>query len=114
MSHASTDATIDYDWDGIRDLMQHIVKTANYKNTKERKLVHDSFRLISSQTFRQPTSLSWDAVKFGLEMMELQVSVGSIPRSLCLKALKALNIFMRKTKSERPHFTRERMDKLSG
>lgn len=98
ISRANTDSTIDNDWDGIRDLMQHIVKTANYKNTQERKLVHDSFRLISSQTFRQPTSLSWDAVKFGLEMMELQVSVGSIPRSLCLQALKALNIFMRNTK----------------
>jgi len=81
-------------WQETRKLMNHMAITADHKNIEESKLVQDSFQQITSRTFSHRSS--WELVKFGLEMMDLQVSHGPIPRSLALQALKALNFLMRK------------------
>jgi len=82
-------------WQETRQLMNHMLNTADHANTDEIKLVHDAFRQITTRTFSHRSS--WHPVEFGLQMMDLQVSsLGPIPRPLALQALKSLNVLMRK------------------
>lgn len=57
------------------------------------KLVQDTFRLVTQRAF---SSSSWNLVQLGLLAMERQSKVTGIPQSVCIQALKALNVLMRR------------------
>jgi len=80
-----------------RQLVNHMLNSADHNNKEASKLVNDAFIQITHSSF---ASSSWESVKFGLEIMELQVNYHSIPRAVCLQALKALNTLMRRRSGE--------------
>ncbi len=66
-------------------------QNATRSGRKEDQIIQDSCRLITQRAF---SSSSWPHVKLGLAIMERQAHYKGIPPSVCIQALKALNVLM--------------------
>jgi len=102
------------DWKRTRQIAHHMVSVHLHgenphigNSIGNSKIINETLRKITRRSFDTRMS-SWEGVKTGLEMMELQTSnekgvlvapYDAIPRSVCVQGLKALNQLMRRRRS---------------
>lgn len=98
------------DWNEMRQLIHGILRINMSKSLTDpsNRIMHDLLRIVTQRAF---SSSTWDGVKVGLELMEIQAGGNSdynnkeirgqirhhpVPRSTAIHALKALNNLMKR------------------
>jgi pentatricopeptide repeat domain (PPR motif) len=77
----------------IRPMVQYMVDTIDRSKPDEVKILVHTLRWVATQSFSPYNS--WKDIKLGLEMTEHLSALYSLTRSLCIRALNALNVLMR-------------------